>query len=169
METQAWPSREGKAEAGGRRPGTGGVKPRVQGPGQEAGRGQWAGPSPSSLVFPLPSDPDHRPVAAAGGWEPRLGHPAAPRLGHCPRQWRLHILHQVSTLLGKLLARADVLPAWHRSPGEGGVGGSPLDKPLYLFPLPDYRENPSSASRAPIPTAPSPWSQISAIHCMKPG
>lgn len=122
METQAWPSREGKAEAGGRRPGPGGVRPRVRGPGQEAGRGKWAGPSPSSLASPLPSDPDHRPIAAAGGWEPRLGHPAAPRPGHCPRQWRLYILHQVSTLVGELLARADVLPAWHRSLGEGGWG-----------------------------------------------
>ncbi|XP_036773610.2 seizure 6-like protein 2 isoform X6 [Manis pentadactyla] len=31
------------------------------------------------------------------------------------------------------------------------------------------RENPSSASRALIPTAPSRWSQTSAIHCMKLG
>lgn len=122
METQAWLSWEGKAEAGGRTPGPGGVKPRVRGPGQEAGRGQWAGPSRSSLASPLPSDPDHGPVEAAGGWEPRLGHPAAPRPGHCPRQWRLHILHQVRTLLPELLARAAVLPGWHGRQGEGVLG-----------------------------------------------
>lgn len=60
---------------------------------------------------PPTSDPDHRPIKTAGGREPRLGHPAAPRLGHCPRLWRLHILHQVSTTEGAV-AGADILPAW---------------------------------------------------------
>uniref|UniRef100_A0A8C4PPI6 Seizure related 6 homolog like 2 n=1 Tax=Equus asinus asinus TaxID=83772 RepID=A0A8C4PPI6_EQUAS len=55
----------------------------------------------------LQSDPDHRPITAAGGWEPRLGHPAAPRLGHCPRQWHLCILHQAS---GKIPLRLLGLP-----------------------------------------------------------
>lgn len=60
VETQAWPSWEGKAEAGGRRPGPRrGEGPGVQGPGQEAGRAQ-GGPSASSLASPpLSSDPDH--------------------------------------------------------------------------------------------------------------
>ena len=161
-------SREGKAEAGGRRPGPGGVGPRVQGPGQEAGRAQGSA-RPSSMASPPPSsDPDHRPITAAGEWEPRLGHPAAPRLGHCPRQWRLHILHQVRTILRELQpGQTSCLPgaeAWVR-----GVGASPLYKLLYLLHFPGCKENPFSASQAPIPTAPSLWSQTSAIHCMKLG
>lgn len=62
---------------------------------------------------PPTSDPDHRPIKTAGGREPRLGHPAAPRLGHCPRLWRLHILHQVRTTEG-------ILPACWVSWGCGG-------------------------------------------------
>lgn len=49
---------------------------------------------------PPTSDPDHGSNKTAGGREPRLGHPAAPRLGHCAGLWRLHILHQVSTISG---------------------------------------------------------------------
>lgn len=52
---QAWPGREGKVKAGGRRPGPGGVKPRVQAPGQEAGRAQeWA---QLSFICYLPPSP----------------------------------------------------------------------------------------------------------------
>lgn len=99
-EDQAWPGWEGKVKAGGRRPDPRGVRPRVQGPGQEAGRAQeWVQPCLICYPSSLPSDPDYRPIKAAGGWEPCFGHPVAPRLGHCPRQWSLHILHQVSTLL----------------------------------------------------------------------
>lgn len=77
-----------------------GVRPRVQGPGQEAGRAQeWVQPCLTCYPSSLPSDPDYRPVPAAGRWESRFGHPVAPRLGYCPRQWCLHILHQVSALL----------------------------------------------------------------------
>uniref|UniRef100_A0A8C9A6H9 Seizure related 6 homolog like 2 n=1 Tax=Prolemur simus TaxID=1328070 RepID=A0A8C9A6H9_PROSS len=65
----------------------------------------------------LQSDPDYRPVSAAGGWEPRLGHPAASRPGHCPRQWRLHILHQAS---GKIPLRLLGLP--FLQPHHRGVG-----------------------------------------------
>jgi hypothetical protein len=52
---QAWPGWEGKIKAGGRRPGPGGVKPRVQAPGQEAGRAQeWGWPS---FICYLPPSP----------------------------------------------------------------------------------------------------------------
>lgn len=82
-----------------------------------------AQPSPSSVASPPPSsDPDHRPITAAGEWESRLGHPAAPRLGHCPRQWRLHILHQVRTVLRELWPGQTSCPAWCRSLGEGLLG-----------------------------------------------
>lgn len=106
----------GMAESGG----------QGRGWGQEAwpqrGEAQGSGPSPSSLASPPSlSDPDHGPITAAGGWEPRLGYSAAPRLGNCPRQWCLHILHQVSTILRELLARADILPACS-SLGEAGLG-----------------------------------------------
>lgn len=96
---QAWPGWEGKVKAGGRRPGPRGVRPRVQDPGQEAGRAQeWVQPGLICCSSSLCSDPDYRPITAAGGWEPRFGHPVAPGLGHCPWQWCLHILHQVSAL-----------------------------------------------------------------------
>lgn len=91
---QAWPGGEGEVKAGGRRPGPGGVKSRVQAPGQEAGRAQeWAQPWFICCSSSLLSDPDYRPITAAGGWESCFGHPVAPGLGHCPWHWCLRILH----------------------------------------------------------------------------
>lgn len=118
----------GMAESGG----------QGRGWGQEAwpqrGEAQGSGPSPSSLASPPSlSDPDHGPITAAGGWEPRLGYSAAPRLGNCPRQWCLHILHQVSTILRELRARADILPACS-SLGEAGLAAHLLIS-LSLFPF----------------------------------
>uniref|UniRef100_A0A2I3TWE8 Seizure related 6 homolog like 2 n=2 Tax=Homininae TaxID=207598 RepID=A0A2I3TWE8_PANTR len=65
----------------------------------------------------LQSDPDHRSITAAGRGEPGPGHPAASRLGHCPRQWRLHLLHQASGKVPFRLLGLPLLQPHHRGVG----------------------------------------------------